>query len=273
MDTNKILNADVLDIIFDGKNKNYGAYALRKSYNKRLVKALAVTGLVALLFFFSSVFANIIGKNKNEAIDVVDTRMAELKKDPPPPVMPPPPPPQATPPPPLNQVRFTPPVIVKDDDVKPDEKIEEIKDNQAISTVTKETDNTNQVVQAPLEESNSGAFEAPKKNEDDTKVFLKVEKEAAFDGDWVNFLKRNLNADVPNDNGAPEGVYTVVVKFIVSKDGSLSDITCESDPGYGICKEAIRVIKKTKNWIPALQNGNNVNAYRRQPITFQVQGL
>ena len=56
-----------------------------------------------------------------------------------------------------------------------------------------------------------------------------------------------------------------------NKDGSVSDITCENDPGYGICKEAIRVIKKTKKWIPALQNGNNVNAYRRQPIIFLVQ--
>jgi len=62
-----------------------------------------------------------------------------------------------------------------------------------------------------------------------------------------------------------------VVKFVVSKDGSLSDITCENDPGFGICDEAKRVIKKTKAWTPAIQNGRNVNAYRRQPITFLVQ--
>ena len=65
--------------------------------------------------------------------------------------------------------------------------------------------------------------------------------------------------------------YTVVIKFVVSKDGSLSDIACENDPGFGMCGEAIRVIEKTKNWTPAIQNGRNVNAYRSQPVTFIVE--
>jgi periplasmic protein TonB len=236
-----------------------------------LRKSLAITGSVALLFFFSSVFANLIGKGKKDSIEVIDTQMAKLKQETPPPVVPPPP---VTPPPvvPPNQVRFTPPVIVKDDDVAPEDKIEDINDNQAISTETKITDNTDQVVQAPVDESKgTGAVEVLKKGEDDDHIFLKVEKEAVFDGDWNSFLKRNLDATTPGNNDAPEGTYTVVVKFVVSKDGSLSDIMCESDPGYGICKEAIRVIKKSKKWNPALQNGNIVNAYQRQPITFLVE--
>jgi periplasmic protein TonB len=73
------------------------------------------------------------------------------------------------------------------------------------------------------------------------------------------------------DYGATGGKYTVIVKFVVSKDGSLSDVKCENDPGFGMCEEAIRVIKKTKNWTPAIQNGRNVNAYRRQPITWLVE--
>jgi protein TonB len=269
METNKILKADVLDIIFDGKNKQYGAYDLRVSYNNRVKKSLLITGSVALLFFFCSAFANFVGKGKKESIEVIDTQMAKLQ-DPPPPVIPPPP---VTPPPVVepNQVRFTPPLIVKDEAVKPEDKIEDINDNQAISTETKITDNTDQIVQAPVDEpKGTGAVEVLKKGEDENKIFVKVEKEAAFDGDWNGFLKRNLDPETPANNGAPEGSYTVIVKFVVSKDGSLSDIMCETDPGYGICKEAIRVVKKTKNWIPALQNGNSVNAYRRQPITFVV---
>jgi len=269
METNQILKADVLDIIFDGKNKSYGAYDLRRSYNGRVKKSLVITGSVALLFFFSSVFANLIGKGKKDTIDVVDTQMAQLHQDPPPPVVPPPP---VTPPPVVqpNQVRFTPPVIVKDDDVKPEDKIEDVNDNQAISTETKISDNL-PVVQAPVEESKgTGAVQVLDKTDDQDKIFVKVEKEAAFDGDWNGFLKRNLDPNTPANNDAPEGTYTVIVKFIVMKDGSLSDIVCETDPGYGICKEAVRVIKKTKNWIPALQNGNSVSAYRRHPITFVV---
>lgn len=275
MDINKILSADILDIIFDGKNKQYGAYDLRKSYNRRLTKALLITASIAMLLFLSSVFANIIGKAKKETIDVVDTQMAELKKEPPPPVVPPPPPPKPPPPPEINQVKFTPPKIVKDEEVKPEEKIEEIKEDAAISTKTVESDNKEQIVQAPVEDKGTGVVEVPKKEDDEGKIFTKVEVEAGFPGGdaaWRNYLYKNLNTEVPADNGAGEGNYTVIVKFVVSKDGSVSEVSCENDPGYGICQEAMRVIKKTKNWTPAIQNGRNVNAYRRQPITFSVQG-
>ncbi len=274
MDINKILSADVLDIIFDGKNKQYGAYDLRKSYNRRLTKALLITAAIALLIFLGSVFAKFVGKNSAETIDVVDTQMAELKKEPPPPVVPPPPPPKPPPPPEINQVKFTPPKIVKDEEVKPEEKIEEIKEDQAISTKTVESDNKEQVVQAPVEDKGTGVVEVPKVDDDEGKIFTKVEVEAGFPGGdraWRNYLEKNLNTEVPGENGAPEGNLTVIVKFVVSKDGSLSDISCETDPGYGICEEAKRVIKRTKNWTPAIQNGRNVNAYRRQPITFSVQ--
>ena len=274
MDINKILGADILDIIFEGKNKNYGAYELRKTYNKRLTKALLMTATVALLVFLGSVFANIMGKNKKEAFDVVDTQMAEIKKNDTPPPPPPPPPPKPPPPPEVNQVKFTPPKIVKDEEVKPDEKIEEIKDDQKISTKTVESENKEQVVQAPVDTKGTEVVEV-KKEDDENKIFNKVEVEAAFPGGdaaWRNYLQKNLNPDIPVENGASEGTYTVIVKFVVSKDGSLSDVSCESDPGHGMCAEAIRVIKKTRNWTPAIQNGRNVNAYRRQPITFQVEG-
>jgi protein TonB len=71
METNKILNADILDIIFDGKNKQYGAYELRKTYDSRLKKALLLTAGFALVIFLSSVFANIIGKKEVAKLDVI----------------------------------------------------------------------------------------------------------------------------------------------------------------------------------------------------------
>ena len=111
MDSNKILSADILDIIFEGKNKQYGAYELRKTYNRRLTKALLITAAVALLIFLLSVFSNLMGGNKKQTFDVVDTEMAKLKKnDAPPPPPPPPPPPKPPPPPEVNRVKFTPPI-------------------------------------------------------------------------------------------------------------------------------------------------------------------
>ena len=273
MDINKILSSDILDIIFDGKNKQYGAYDLRKTYNKRLTKALLFTAaLAALIFFASLLYAKVFNKTGSEQLDVLDTQLAEIKKETPPPPPPPPPPPKAPPPPEINQIKFTPPKIVKDEEVKEDEKIEEIKEDQVISTKTVESDNKDAKVEVAPE--GNGTVVDVKKDDEENKIWTKVEKEAEYPGGdaaWRSYLMNNLRGEVPVDNGANAGVYQVIVKFIVSKDGSLSDISCESDPGYGMCSEAVRVIKKTKSWRPANQNGREVNAYRRQPITFQVE--
>lgn len=273
MEANKILQADILDIIFEGKNKSYGAYDLRKTYNNRITKALIITGSVLLLVFLGSLALNYINKNSaKDNIDVVDTQMAEIKKDEPPPPPPPPPPPVPPPPPEIKQVQFTPPKVVKDELVKPDEKIEEIKEEAAISTKTVESENTNQVVQAPVEDKGTQVVEAPK-TDDENKVFNKVEVEASFpggDGAWRRYLQNNLDANIPIENNAPEGTYQVIVRFIVSKDGSISDVQAESKFGFGMEAEALKIIKKGPKWTPALQNGRNVNAYRRQPITFVV---
>ena len=271
MEINKILTADILDIIFDGKNKQYGAYELRKTYNSRLTKAIIITVSLVILALLGTLLSDFISKNSKVEIEVLDTQMAEVKPDTPPPP-PPPPPPKPPPPPEINQVKFTPPKIVKDEEVKEDEKIQEIKEDQVISTKTVESDNKNQIV-APVEDKGTQIVEAPKENDED-KIFTKVENEAQFPGGqaaWVRYLQKNLNANTPVDNGAPSGTFQVIVKFIVSKDGSISDVQAESKHGYGMEEEAVKIIKRGPKWSPALQNGRNVNAYRRQPITFVVE--
>jgi len=268
MEANKILSSDILDILFEGRNKDYGAYDLRRGYNKTLKKALIITSSAILIIILSFVIVNFIKSNANKTdFNVVDTQLAEIKQDEPPP--PPPPPPKPPPPPELNQVKFTPPKIVKDEEVKPEEKIEDIKDEQVISTKTVESDNTNAIV-APVDDG-SRVVEAP--SDDENKIFSKVEIEAGFPGGeqaWVRYLRKNLDPNVPIDNAAPEGTYQVIIRFIVSKDGTISDVTPETRHGYGMEEEAVKIIKKGPKWTPALQNGRNVNAYRRQPITFVV---
>ncbi len=103
--------------------------------------------------------------------------------------------------------------------------------------------------------------------------FTRVEIEAEFPGGasaWRNYLQNNLNADIPGKKKAPAGTYMVVVLFIVDKNGKISNVKAETNHGYGMEKEVVRVIKKGPNWIPAMQNGKIVKAYRRQPITFVV---
>jgi protein TonB len=62
----------------------------------------------------------------------------------------------------------------------------------------------------------------------------------------------------------------VVVQFVVDKEGKISDVKAMTSHGFGMEEEAVKVIRKGPNWVPAVQNGRNVKAYRRQPITFVV---
>lgn len=105
-------------------------------------------------------------------------------------------------------------------------------------------------------------------------VNSRVLSEATFpggDGEWRQFMVQNLNPIVPVNKNAPDGTYTVFIKFIVEPDGSLTNIESENDPGYGTAGEAMRVLKLSPKWKPANQYGRYVRAYRRQPISFMVE--
>jgi periplasmic protein TonB len=278
MDINKILKADILDIIFDGRNKEYGAYELRKGYSKRLWMALLFTVLFTLLMFgtmkLSQFFAEL---NANKNYKVKDVELTEVKEDKKVEEIKPPPPPPKVEPPKIEVTKFTPPKIVKDEEVKPDEKPPEQDklDDTKIGSFNQEgiKDNT---VAPPVEEKGTGVAPAPVVKDDDAdKIFTKVEREAEFpggDAGWKRYLEKNLNANTPIDNGAPEGTYTVVIKFVVDKEGKISDVEPLSSHGFGMEQEAMKIIKKGPNWKPAEQNGRQVRAYRSQPITFVVQG-
>jgi protein TonB len=272
METNKILSADILDILFDGRNKEYGAYELRKTYNKRIRNSIIGMVLICVLLLVGSLIANSTKKAKTELV-VADVSLENVKDEKKPEPPPPPPPPKQEPPK-VEITKFTPPKIVKDEEVKPDEEIKEVEklEDTKIGTINQEGAKDEGVVAPPVEKS-TGVVEAPKVEEDYDKVFTVVQIPAEFPGGlpaWSKYLERTLNRDLPVENGAPPGKYTVVVSFIVSKDGSISDVAAENDPGYGTKNEAIRVITKGPKWKPAVQNGRNVIYRHKQSITFVV---
>jgi protein TonB len=273
MDINKLQTADILDIIFDGRNKEYGAYDLRKTYNKRLRNALFATIGICVLLLVLSIIANSAGKEKQEVM-VQDMSLENMKNEEKKPEPPPPPPPPKQEPPKVEITKFTPPKIVKDEEVKPDEEIKEVEklEDTKIGTFNQEGAKDEGLVAPPVEKS-TGVVEAPKVEEDYDKVFTVVQIPAEFPGGttaWSRYLERNLNRDIPVENGAPPGRYTVVVAFTVSKTGSISDVAAENDPGYGTKAEAMRVITKGPSWKPAVQNGRNVIYRHKQAITFVV---
>jgi protein TonB len=105
------------------------------------------------------------------------------------------------------------------------------------------------------------------------RVFTKTEIEASFIGgeaNWRKFLEKKLNASTPVDMGARPGTYTVICQFIVDTDGNISDLKTLTHHGYGMEEEVLRLMKTSPKWVPAMQNGRAVKAYRKQPITFIV---
>jgi protein TonB len=273
MEANKIMNADILDILFEGRNKEYGAYELRKSYNRRMIRALVIMLAVCLLIFVGSVIAKKISDSRPKQMVVQDVQLEDVK-EPEKKNEPPPPPPPPKEPPKVEVTKFTPPKIVKDEEVKPEEKPPEQEklDDTKIGAFNQEGEKSD-VVDAPKDEG-TGKVEAPKVQEEDyDKEFTSVQVEAKFPGGqdaWNKYLQRNLDAQAPTNDGAPAGNYTVTVSFLVAKDGSISEVQALNDPGYGCAAEAVRVIKKGPKWTPAIQNGRSVIYRQKQNIVFQV---
>lgn len=273
MEANKILNANFLDILFEGRNKAYGAYDLRKTYNRRFWIAVGCMLAIVAIFFISTAFKGGEKQVEHKPLYVQDVQLEKVLEEKKPEPPPPPPPPKVEPPK-VEITKFTPPKIVKDEEVKPEEKPpeqEQLVDTK-IGTINQEGIKTD-IVAPPVERS-TGVVEAPKAQvEDYDREFKTVQIQAKFPGGisaWTKFLERNLNSNVPVDNGAPPNKYTVVVSFLVDKNGNISEIQALNDPGFGTADEAIRVLKKSPQWTPAVQNGRNVIYRQKQPITFVV---
>jgi len=276
MDVNKIMTADILDIIFEGRNKEYGAYDLRKTYNRRIIIAFIVTAvLVTVLFIGFLVAKNLPEDDKTEMV-VQDVQLQEIKQEEkvePPPPPPPPPPPE---PPKIEMAKFTPPKIVKDEEVKEEEKPPEVEklEETKIGTINQEGIKDEGIVAPPVSDAGKGVIEAPKKVETNyDEIFTKVEIESSYPGGpgaWMRYLNKTFRYPEEAQQDGIQG--TVVVQFIVDKEGNVSEVEAVSGPSTGgLRDEAIRVIKKSGKWEPAVQNGRKVKSYKKQPITFKLE--
>lgn len=273
MEVNKILSADILDIIFEGRNKEYGAYELRKTYSKRLTVALVVMGTIILLLFAGFLLANNLNNDDDKAKMVVQDveleNVKEEKREEPPP----PPPPKPPEPPKVEIAKFTPPKIVKDEEVKEEEKPPEVEklEETKIGTINQEGVKDEGIVAPPIDDG-KGVVEAPKKVEEDwDKTFTKVEIESSYPGGaaaWQRYLNKSLRYPQEAQDNEIQGA--VVIQFIVDKEGNVSDVEAVSGPKE-LHEEAIRVIKKSGKWTPAVQNGRQVKSYKKQPIVFRLE--
>ena len=266
MDSSKILHADVLDIIFEGRNKEYGAYELRKTYNKRLNKALIGTAATILILLTGYYFSKIDGtrhKTVTEVSDVILDEFKEKKEVPLPQIK--------IEKPQVRTVALTPPRIVRGE-VKENERppdVDQIEDAK-ISNLTNDGNKDDGIV-APPANDGKGVIEAPKDNTDYDQTFVSVQIESEYPGGiaaWMRYLTKSLH--YPDAAQSAEIQGDVLVQFIVDKEGNVSDVQAVSGPDE-LREEAIRVIRKSGKWTPAIQNGRTVKSYKKQPIKFRLQ--
>ena len=272
MTSKEILQADMLDILFENRNKEYGAYALRKYYEQRMGTAL----LIILLLIGAFSFFALSAKQKNNLTlfnPVVPDTVRIITIPPDVPAPPPPPPPVQ----PDQRERITASIkstsiiqIVKDNDLTvtdvPDQL--DLRDKLIdVVTVDGELPEFPNSVNHNRDIDGSGA--APTKPiEEVSKPFFKDEKNAEFPGGltaFSRFLSKNLRTPGDLDEGE---VKTVIANFKVDEYGKISEIVILKSAGDKFDCEVIRVLKRMPAWKPAMQNGHRIAIYFNQPVSF-----
>ncbi|MFI5218592.1 MAG: energy transducer TonB [Bacteroidia bacterium] len=250
------------EIVFIERNKDYGAYVIRKLYNKRVVLAFIIA-VCSFIFFISLPliikFFTGAANDLQKATQEVTVNLTE-----PPPVDPeePPPPPPPPPPPVQQTIKFVPPVVVdkpvEEEAPPPQEKLEEV----AVGTETQE--GTGDEIAPPPE-----VVEDP----DAGKIFTIVEEMPQFPGGGesalIKYLSENIKyPPIARENGITGTVY---VTFIIDKEGRVSDSKILRGIGGGCDEEALRVVNKMPLWKPGRQNGRGVIVQYNLPVRFSLK--
>lgn len=248
------------DLIFENRNKAYGAYVLRTVYTKTLIKGLVLTiVIVALLFYSPDIIALFKGTEVIEKVPPRKLVYTELSA-PPPIDKPKPPPPQVQLPKLQKVIKFVPPKVVKEEVVEEIPTIEEIKQNEVAAV---EVEGPTEIV-----------FEEPVAEvvvEDDNKIFTVVEQNPEFQGGYeamMNFIRKNMRYPASARRMGVDG--TVYVSFVVSKDGSISEVKTIRGISADCDKEAMRVVAMMPPWRPGKQNGKPVFVRFVLPIKFKL---
>jgi protein TonB len=255
-----LLKRQWIDIVFDGRNKAYGAYELRKENPKTTLRSLIIGAIIFGLAVSAPLIISLIPEGKDDT--TLDQKIVTIKmppKEEKPKDLPPPPPP----PPKQDQVKFVKPVVAKTEEITEEPpKVEEIKDKK-LGDETIKGDPDAELTVEPVGNGPSQVVE------EDNNIYntAGIEVKPDFPGGLDKFYKFiGKNFQTPEEEGLSGKIF---VTFVVEKDGSLTDIKVLRDIGYGTGKEAIRVLKSCPRWNPGEQNGKKVRVLYSLPITIQ----
>lgn len=261
MTSNELLHADLLDILFDNRNKQYGAYLLRRQYGRRLQLALgSALSLILLLFFlFRPGAASQPAAADNHTVVVQSVQIPEAKIKP---LDPPKPPHRAAAPNTAPQANFTQNIKLVDHNVTAIPDQTHLQQSLISNTNTAGTGDPYLVPTPPSVGTNSTppTPEPPKE--------ALVQREPEFPGGlkaWQDFLSRNLS--VPSELQAGER-KTVIIRFQVSAEGQVTGFEVVQSGGTSYDAEVIRVLRKMPRWRPAIVNSQPAARSFTQPVSF-----
>ena len=278
MEKKQLKNAPFLDILFDGRNKEYGAYLLRLHYHHRLWIAVGLVSSTVLIF---SAIYRFMPRRSGDQHPVLHVTPVEIQK-----YIPPQKKEQKIPvyasqkPVATKQAmkKLAIPKIAPDAAVDPLELPPKQTDRIRVGPVTQKGLAMDGQLTVPKEMKGVGTGTGNRMlpgSSAEPDIFRSVQVEARYPGGqeaWKKYLQRSLRSQIAVDNGAGPGMYSVVVSFLVAKDGTTSEVRAIAapDPDYGTAAEAVRVIERSGKWQPAIQNGRSVVYREKQTIIFQV---
>lgn len=272
-----LISRDWTEMVFEGRNKEYGAYRLRKNAGKRnlyslitiFIAALAIWGGISLVKFVESRTKSVaqtsvaeisaLNQPKKKA-EVKQQKKVKLEQ------------PEKVVERVKSSVKFTAPVIKKDDEVKPEDELKT--QDELMSTKTaigaldvKGNDDANGEVLKIKE-----AVAQPEPKPEVEKLFDVVEQMPSFPGGpsaLMEWLSNNVKYPVVAQENGVQG--RVVVSFVVERDGSITDVKVVRGVDPSLDKEASRVVRAMPRWIPGKQNGSAVRVKYNVPVAFRLQ--
>lgn len=272
-----LISRDWTEMVFEGRNKEYGAYRLRKNAGKRnlyslitiFIAALAIWGGISLVKFVESRTKSVaqtsvaeisaLNQPKKKA-EVKQQKKVKLEQ------------PENVVERVKSSVKFTAPVIKKDDEVKPEDELktqdELMNTKTAIGALdVKGNDDANGEVLKIKE-----AVAQPEPKPEVEKVFDVVEQMPSFPGGpsaLMEWLSNNVKYPVVAQENGVQG--RVVVSFVVERDGSITDVKVVRGVDPSLDREASRVVRAMPRWIPGKQNGSAVRVKYNVPVAFRLQ--
>lgn len=269
------------DLIFEGRNKEYGAYKLRTQTGKRNFKAIITIAILAalciILFYIKAGYdAYQAAHAKNENVTEISALnqpkkkeakverkvQVEEKKEVVKEVK--------------SSIKFTAPVIKKDADVKPEEEMKTqdqiMQTNTAIGALDVKGNSDQGEILKVTQRVETEPVKAEPKPEVENKVFDVVEQMPSFPGGpsaLMQYFSSNIKYPVVAQENGVQG--RVVVSFVVERDGSITDVQVARSVDPSLDREAQRLVRSMPRWIPGKQNGQAVRVKYNVPVAFRLQ--